>query len=103
MLSYYPRGRVLWASDAGHSALPIGGEGMNADLAVVALYHDQGHIPVKLLGFEVRYPDPASEILDPSFAKYRRRAGAMERLRTGPRWSEGPVWVADQRCLVWSE
>jgi len=25
--------------------------------AVVAMYHDQGHIPVKLLGFEV---DPAS-------------------------------------------
>ena len=51
----------------------------------------------------VRYPDPAFEILDPSFARYRLDAGGVERLWTGARWSEGPVWMADQRCLIWSD
>ena len=50
-----------------------------------------------------RYPDPAFEILDPSFARYRLDAAAVERLYTGARWSEGPVWVGDGRYLVWSD
>ena len=39
-----------------------------------------------------RYPDPAVEILDPSFAPYRLALARVERLATGFRWSEGPVW-----------
>jgi gluconolactonase len=50
-----------------------------------------------------RYPDPAIQILDPSFARYRLAAGAVEQLFTGARWSEGPVWLGDQRALVWSD
>jgi gluconolactonase len=50
-----------------------------------------------------RYPDPAFEILDPSFARYQLDAAAVERLWTGARWSEGPVWMGDQRCLLWSD
>lgn len=50
-----------------------------------------------------RYPDPAFEILDPSFARYRLDAAAVERLWTGARWCEGPVWLGDQRCLIWSD
>ncbi len=50
-----------------------------------------------------RYPDPAIRILDPSFARYRLAAGAVERLWTGGRWSEGPVWMGDQRALIWSD
>ena len=50
-----------------------------------------------------RYPDPAFEILDPSFAKYRLDAGGVEQLYTGARWSEGPVWVGDGRYLIWSD
>lgn len=50
-----------------------------------------------------RYPDPAFEILDPSFARYRLDASAVERLWTGARWCEGPVWLGDQRCLIWSD
>lgn len=50
-----------------------------------------------------RYPDPAFEILDPSFAKYRLDAAEVEHLWTGARWSEGPVWVADGRYLLWSD
>jgi gluconolactonase len=50
-----------------------------------------------------RYPDPAVEVLDPSFAKYRIFSAAVERLATGMRWSEGPVWFGDGRYLLWSD
>ena len=50
-----------------------------------------------------RYPDPAIKILDPSFAKYRIFNAGVERLFTGARWSEGPVWMGDWRCLLWSD
>src|SRR5439155_23107907 len=36
-----------------------------------------------------RYPDPAIQILDPSFAKYRIAQAGVERLATGMRWCEG--------------
>jgi gluconolactonase len=49
------------------------------------------------------YPDPAVEILDPRFARYRVMLAAVERLHTGCRWSEGPVWVGDGRYLLWSD
>src|SRR5258708_5178034 len=51
----------------------------------------------------VPYPDAAIEVLDPRFAKYRVANAAVERLYTGTRWSEGPVWFGDVRCLVWSD
>jgi hypothetical protein len=41
-----------------------------------------------------RYPDPAVEVLDPSFTKYRIFNAAVERLASGMRWSEGPVGSA---------
>ena len=50
-----------------------------------------------------RYPDPAIEIIDPSFAPYRVTLAAVERLYTGCRWAEGPVWFGDARCLLWSD
>jgi gluconolactonase len=50
-----------------------------------------------------RYPDPAIKILDPSFAKYRIANAGVERLATGMRWCEGPVWLGDQRALLWSD
>src|SRR6266704_3657896 len=50
-----------------------------------------------------RYPDPAVRILDPSFARYRIVQASVERLYTGARWSEGPVWMGDWRCLLWSD
>ena len=49
------------------------------------------------------YPDPAVQILDPSFAKYRLKLAAVERLATGFRWCEGPVWFGDGRYLLWSD
>ncbi len=44
-----------------------------------------------------RYPDSAVEILDPRFASIRIFSAAVERLYTGCRWSEGPVWIGDGR------
>jgi gluconolactonase len=49
------------------------------------------------------YPDPAIQILDPSFAKYRIFNAGVDRLATGMRWSEGPVWMGDWRSLLWSD
>jgi gluconolactonase len=50
-----------------------------------------------------RYPDPAVRDLDPSFTRYRLPLASVERLYTGCRWSEGPVWMGDHRCLLWSD
>ncbi len=50
-----------------------------------------------------RYPDAAIEILDASFAKYRLPLASIERLATGCRWAEGPVWFGDGRYLLWSD
>jgi gluconolactonase len=50
-----------------------------------------------------RYPDPAVKLLDPSFAKYRIGLAKVERLATGFRWCEGPVWFGDGRYLLWSD
>ncbi|MXX24901.1 MAG: SMP-30/gluconolactonase/LRE family protein [Caldilineaceae bacterium SB0668_bin_21] len=54
-------------------------------------------------GGVVRYPDPAVEVLDDRFSKYRIGNAVVERLFTGCRWAEGPVWFGDARCLIWSD
>jgi gluconolactonase len=51
----------------------------------------------------LRYPDPAITSLHPSFAKYRLALASVERLLTGLRWAEGPVWFGDARCLLVSD
>lgn len=51
----------------------------------------------------VVYPDPAIEVIDPRFAKYKIGNAAVERLYTGSRWAEGPVWFADGRYLLFSD
>src|SRR6201747_635512 len=50
-----------------------------------------------------RYPDPAVEILDPSFAKYRLYSSSVEQVGTGMRWAEGPVWFGDGRYVLVSD
>src|SRR5262252_1360405 len=50
-----------------------------------------------------RYPDPAIQSLDPSFNKYRIAQASVERIATGCRWNEGPVYFGDARCLLWSD
>jgi gluconolactonase len=51
----------------------------------------------------VAYPDPAVEIVDPRFAEYKVQNAAVERLYTGARWAEGPVWFGDGRYLLFSD
>ncbi len=51
----------------------------------------------------LRYPDPAVEVLDPRFEKLRVKSASVERLASGCRWCEGPVWFGDVRTLVWSD
>lgn len=50
-----------------------------------------------------RYPDPAVEILDPSFAKYRIYSSTIEQLGSGMRWAEGPVYFPEGRYLLVSD
>ena len=50
-----------------------------------------------------RYPDPAVEILDPGFAKYRLYSSSVEQLATGMRWAEGPVYFPASRYLLVSD
>jgi gluconolactonase len=50
-----------------------------------------------------RYPDPAVRVLDPRFEDRRLDNAAVERIATGYRWVEGPVWFGDHRCLLWSD
>ena len=50
-----------------------------------------------------RYPDPAVRIIDSSFSKYRLPLAKVEKIASGMRWSEGPVWFGDGRYLLWSD
>ncbi len=50
-----------------------------------------------------RYPDPAVELLDSTFAALRLYSGTVEQLVTGLRWAEGPVWFGDGRFLLVSD
>jgi gluconolactonase len=50
-----------------------------------------------------RYPDPGVKALDDRFGKYKLYSAAIERLATGFRWAEGPVWFGDGRYLLFSD
>lgn len=50
-----------------------------------------------------RYPDPLVRSLDPRFDRLKLGSAAVERLFTGGRWTEGPVWFGDGRFLLWSD
>ncbi|MSP97062.1 MAG: SMP-30/gluconolactonase/LRE family protein [Betaproteobacteria bacterium] len=50
-----------------------------------------------------RYPDPAIVVIDPAFERYRIGLAKVERIATGCRWAEGPVWLGDTRSLLWSD
>ena len=50
------------------------------------------------------YPDPAVRTLDPRFERIRPPFNAaVERLASGLRWAEGPVWFGDGRYLLCSD
>jgi gluconolactonase len=51
----------------------------------------------------VRYPDPSIKTLDPRFATLALGNATVEMIATGGRFNEGPVWLGDLRCLIWSD
>ena len=59
--------------------------------------------PGRWSGAPCRYPDPCVEALDPRFSALTLGGAAVERLHTGSRWTEGPVWFGDGRFLLWSD
>ncbi len=50
-----------------------------------------------------RYPDPAVQILDPAFAKYRIYSSTIEQVATGFRWAEGPAYFPEGGYLLFSD
>jgi gluconolactonase len=51
---------------------------------------------------DTRYPDPRVESLDPRFKARQGNAG-IERIATGFRWAEGPVYFPAGGYLLWSD
>jgi gluconolactonase len=51
----------------------------------------------------IRYPDPDVVSLDPRFQRIVLGHAAIERIATGCRFTEGPVWFGDTRQLLWSD
>ncbi|MGH7156205.1 MAG: SMP-30/gluconolactonase/LRE family protein [Acetobacteraceae bacterium] len=49
-----------------------------------------------------RYPDRRIEVLDKRFT-YRQGNAAVERIASGFRWAEGPIYFRDLGCLIWSD
>ena len=43
------------------------------------------------------------EVLDERFLRYAPGNVHLERLHTGCRWAEGPVYFPAGRCLLWSD
>jgi gluconolactonase len=55
-----------------------------------------GHLP------DTRYPDARIEKLDARF-KHKIGNAALERIATGFRWAEGPVYFPDGGYFIWSD
>jgi gluconolactonase len=47
--------------------------------------------------------DGTFEFTDPKFKNYAIPVTWVEKLHTGTRWAEGPVYFSDLRCLIWSD
>lgn len=48
------------------------------------------------------YPDPDVQAMDKRFT-FALGNAAIERVASGCRWCEGPVYFRDLRCLIWSD
>ncbi|NBO05051.1 MAG: SMP-30/gluconolactonase/LRE family protein, partial [Betaproteobacteria bacterium] len=57
----------------------------------------------RAISLAARYPDAAIAILDQTHARLRVNAASVERLVSGMRWAEGPVWFGDFGSLIWSD
>src|SRR3954468_24780356 len=66
--------------------------------------HPAGRAGPRRLGDERALPGPARPGARPVLPKYRLFNAAVERLWNGDsRWNEGPVWIGDARCVIWSD
>ena len=74
-----------------------------ASAATALAFHPLARAAEEAQKTPVLYPDPAVEVIDPRFAKYKIINAAVERLYTGTRWAEGPVWFGDGRYLLFSD
>jgi gluconolactonase len=77
--------------------------GLTAGSATALALHPLARAAEPAQKAPVVYPDPAVEVVDPRFAKYKVGNAAVERLYTGTRWAEGPVWFGDGRYLLFSD
>jgi gluconolactonase len=76
---------------------------LTASAATALAFHPLARASEQAKKTPVLYPDPAVEVIDPRFAKYKVGNAAVERLYTGTRWAEGPVWFGDGRYLLFSD
>jgi gluconolactonase len=51
----------------------------------------------------LRYPDPRIEVLNPRRFTYRQGNAGIERIASGCRWAEGPVYVRAGGYFLWSD
>lgn len=51
----------------------------------------------------IRFPDPAFVVVDERFSSLLVRQEVVQRLWTGARWVEGPVWFGDGDYLLFSD
>jgi gluconolactonase len=76
---------------------------LTASAATALAFHPLSRAAEQSQKTPILYPDPAIEVIDPRFAKYKVGNAAVERLYTGTRWAEGPVWFGDGRYLLLSD
>src|SRR5262245_28296942 len=87
--------RDFMGGASGAAATAIAGTALAADK--FARDRDwTGRVPVS-------YPDPGVEVLDKRFAPYKLGNASIERLAVGFRWTEGPVYMRDWGCLLFSD
>lgn len=87
---FMQRRAFLVGAASGVAAAVVGSEVAMADVLPL------GPLP------DTRYPDPRIQALDPRF-KAKIGNAAIERIATGFRWCEGPVYVRDGGYLLWSD
>ena len=81
----------------GRRSLMIAGAAAAAELSL------GGMMSNAIAAEPVRYPDPSFKVLDPRFQSLILGNAAVERIATGMRFCEGPVWFGDGRYLLWSD
>ena len=96
------------AETAGHSSGNTRRSFLKKSLAVSATLATVGSAALPRLAsaaepLSQRYPDPLIHILDESFLELRVFNASVEKLATGMRWAEGPVWIGDGRYLLVSD